>query len=308
MDVRHLQLLRELDERGSVTAVAQATHRTVSAVSQQLRTAQRDFGMNLVEPDGRGLRLTDAGRLLAAGGVEVDTAIAAVQARWDAYRRDPGGDVSVNAFQSAAALLFPHLLATADERRISLRLDDVDPAESEFAAMTADYDIVVAHSLDGPRPIGSAGLVVRDLVTEPLDIAMRADHPLAAKRRLRAADVADETWLGVPRGYPFDSVLRGIEQALGAPPRVAQRLRDNRLIEHLVAATDCLAVLPRYTTRVDASFVLREIVDVPARRYLSALMRPDRAERLAVQTVLAALIEAARSHETASGPQAGRPE
>ena len=297
MDVRHLQLLRELDERGSVTAVARATHRTVSAVSQQLRTAQRDFGMTLVEPAGRGLRLTDAGRLLAEGGVEVDTAIAAVQARWDAYRRDPGGEVSVNAFPSAAALVFPHLLSVGADRRISLRLDDVDPAESAFAAMTADYDIVVAHSLDGPRPVGSAGLTVCELVTEPLDIAMRADHPLAVKDRLRASDVADADWIGVPRGYPFDSVLRGIEQRLGTPTRVTQRLRDNRLIEHLVVSSDSLAVLPRYTTRIDDAFVLREIVDVPARRYLSALMRPDRAERLAVQTVLTALVEAARSHE-----------
>ncbi|MBM7366317.1 LysR family transcriptional regulator [Gordonia hydrophobica] len=296
MDVRHLELLRELAERGSVTAVARATHRTVSAVSQQLRTAQREFGMALVEPAGRGVRLTDAGRLLAAGGVEVHTAIAAVQAQWDAYRRDPGGLVSVNAFPSAATLVFPHLIGEATAHGITLRLDDVDPAESEIAAMTADYDIVVTHSLDSPRPAASAGLTVRELVTEPLDIAMRADHPLAAKHRLHAADVRGATWFGVPEGYPFDSVLRGIEQTLGEPPDVRQRLRDNRVIEHLVAAGDSLAVLPRFTTRVDDAVVLREIVDVPARRYLAALMRPDRAERHAVRTVLGWLTEAAQAH------------
>lgn len=297
MDVRHLELLRELEERGSVTAVAQATHRTVSAVSQQLRTAQREFGMALVEPDGRGVRLTDAGRLLAAGGAEVQTAVAAVQARWDAYRRDPGGRVSVTAFPSAAALIFPRLIEAVAEQGITLRLDDIDPAESAFAAMAADYDIVVAHSIDGPRPAGSAGLTVRRLVTEPLDIAMRADHPLAARSRLRARDLRGAAWIGVPRGYPFDSVLRGVEQALGEPPLVHQRLRDNRLIEDLVAAGDSLAVLPRYTTRPSDDIVLRELVDVPARRYLSAVMRPDRAERRAVQTVLEALTDAARAHD-----------
>jgi len=78
MDVRHLALLRELAERGSVTAVAAATHRTVSAVSQQLHAAERDLGIRLVEPDGRGIRLTDAGRLLAEGAAEVETAIARV--------------------------------------------------------------------------------------------------------------------------------------------------------------------------------------------------------------------------------------
>ncbi len=105
MDVRHLVLLRELAERGSVHAVAAAMHRTPSAVSQQLRTAQRDFGILLVEPDGRGLRLTDAGRLLADGAVGVETAIADVQARLDRYRGQPTGRVSVAALASAGAFL-----------------------------------------------------------------------------------------------------------------------------------------------------------------------------------------------------------
>ncbi|MCK9825980.1 LysR family transcriptional regulator, partial [Nocardioides cavernae] len=71
MDVRHLDLLRELEDRGSVTAVAAATHRTPSAVSQQLRSAERAFGATLVEAHGRGVRLTDAGRALAASARDV---------------------------------------------------------------------------------------------------------------------------------------------------------------------------------------------------------------------------------------------
>src|SRR5690625_405954 len=146
MDIRHLRLLRELADRGSVTAVAEATHRTVSAVSQQLRTAQRDAGMQLVEPNGRGVRLTEAGKLLAAGSVEVEAALANVQARWDSYRNDPGGAVSIVAFPSAATLLFPEVIATAEREGIVLRVSDFDPAESEFADLTSDFDIVVAHS------------------------------------------------------------------------------------------------------------------------------------------------------------------
>ena len=56
-------------------AVAAASHRTGSAVSQQLRTAERDLGVALVEPVGRGIRLTDAGLqlLIATSGYDVDT-------------------------------------------------------------------------------------------------------------------------------------------------------------------------------------------------------------------------------------------
>src|SRR5690606_12143010 len=97
MDVRHLDLLREFADRGSVTAVARATHRTQSAVSQQLQTAQRELGAQLVEPLGRGLRLTEAGELLAARAVDVATVLAQVSADWDAFRHQPTGTVSIMA-------------------------------------------------------------------------------------------------------------------------------------------------------------------------------------------------------------------
>ena len=62
LDVRRLRLLRELHERGTVTAVAEALAYTPSAVSQQLATLEREAGVRLMERDGRRLRLTDAGR------------------------------------------------------------------------------------------------------------------------------------------------------------------------------------------------------------------------------------------------------
>ena len=107
MDVRHLTLLRDLAERGSVAAVARATHRTPSAVSQQLRTAERSLRLPLVEPAGRGLRLTDAGRLLAQGALEVETALSVVEARLDEFRGRPSGLVRVAALASAAEYLVP---------------------------------------------------------------------------------------------------------------------------------------------------------------------------------------------------------
>ena len=117
MEVRHLELLRDLADRGSLAAVAAATHRTPSAVSQQLRTAERDLAVRLVEPDGRGLRLTPAGRLLATGAIDVATALARVPRGLDALRGEPAGEVSIGALPSAAEVLVPPLLLAIGERR-----------------------------------------------------------------------------------------------------------------------------------------------------------------------------------------------
>ncbi|GAA4693710.1 DNA-binding transcriptional regulator, LysR family [Promicromonospora umidemergens] len=290
MDPRHLDLLRELADRHSVTAVAEATHRTPSAVSQQLRTAQRELGgIPLVEPHGRGVRLTEAGRLLADGGRDLARTIAQVQARWDAYLGSASGTVRLAALPSAAAVLLPEVLSRLADTAVGLECTDVDIAESEYPGMVADHDVVVGHSFTGPVPAGAEHLVTAALLREPLDIAMRADHVLATKARVTARDVVLHEWYGVPLGYPFDDLRIAVETATGTPVRVVQRIRDNRLVEALVAAGDRVAVLPRYSTTPGAGIVLRPVHGMDAARWIVAILRPDRAERLAVRTVLDAL-------------------
>lgn len=291
MDVRHLELLRDLEDRGSVTAVAAATHRTPSAVSQQLRSAERAFGAPLVEAHGRGVRLTDAGSVLAAAGRDVAVAVAEAQARWDAFRGSAAGVVSVAALPSAATFLLPGVLRALEGEPIEVVCTDLDVAEADYAAQVADHDIVVAHTAD-PAP-HLTYLVVHPLVREPLDIAMDRHHPLAARERVRPDDVARWPWIGVPLGYPFDSVRLAVEAAAGRPVEVRQRVRDNRLVEALVVGGECLAVLPRFTAPTGPEVVLRPLEGVEAGRRVYALLRADRARRLAVRRVLALLSEVA---------------
>lgn len=289
MDVRHLDLLRELAERGSVTAVARATHRTPSAVSQQLQTAQRELGARLVEPAGRGVRLTEAGELLARRAVDVATVLADVRAEWDAYRDEPTGAVSVMALPSAAEFLLPDALGILEGSGIRVDCHDADVAEVDWAGMTNDHDIVIGHSLRGHRPLGTGELRVTAIVREPLDIALPAAHRLVDRSAIRPLDLLTERWIGVPVGFPFDTVREAIEESTGASLQVHQRLRDNRLVEALVAAGHGVAVLPRFTTRPREDVVLRPLAGIDTGRHIVAIQRPDRARRLAVRRTMEAI-------------------
>lgn len=290
MDVRHLTLLRELRERGSVAAVAAATFRTPSAVSQQLRTAQRDAGIALVEPDGRGVRLTEAGQLLAHGAMEVETALARVQARLEEFSGEPSGIVRVASLPSAAEYLVPPVLVALLHTRIDLECTDVDVAEPDFSRLANDYDLVIGHSLTGEIPSGAEGLRRTVLGREPLDIALSPGHVLAGKESLTPDDVIGEPWISVPPGYPFEAVVADIEARTGQRARVVQHIRDNRMVEALVAAGLGIALLPRFTTRERPDLVLRPLTGVQAARWVVGLSRPDRAERTAVCRVVAELL------------------
>lgn len=300
MDVRRLELLRELSERGSVTAVAAATNRTVSAVSQQLKVLEREAGIALTERSGRGIQLTGAGRALARTATEVAVALQRAEALWEDFRQAPQGEVSITMFPTAGQMLLGGLLTAVEPLPgLVLLCSDQDPRLPDFADLTSDFDIVVADSTGTLPSWRERGLAVVPLMQEPLDVALPVGHRLATKARLTPADVVDELWVGVPDG-PYDRVLRQIEVANGSPARIGQRFRDNSIVEAVVAAGHGLAVLPRFTTRDhENGLITRPISGIRATRQLSALLRPDRIERPSVRRVVEELRAVAATVEAA---------
>jgi len=301
MDIRRLELLRELADRGSVTAVAHATRRTASAVSQQLKILEREAGVPLTERSGRGIVLTSAGRALARTAADVATAIGRAEALWEDFRSQPQGEVTLTIFPTGGQMLLPGLLTTIDGMPgLTLRAYDLDAKVTDVADLTADFDVVVA---DAPGLLPSWAerrLTVVQLMREPLDVALPEGHPLGRKAVLTPADVADETWIGTTSGLPFDRILRGIEAANGTPARVTQRITDNGIVESLVAAGHGIGILPRFTTRDrENGLITRPLKGVRASRLISALMRPDHAERPSVRAVVEALRDEAERFEAA---------
>ncbi|KIS26942.1 ArsR family transcriptional regulator [Arthrobacter sp. SPG23] len=307
MDLKRLRILRELSDRGTVGATAEAMEVTPSAVSQQLKTLQDELGVVLVEKSGRGVRLTEAGRAMAAAAADVSTAMARAEATIDTYRRGWQTHVKAAFFPSAAEMFLPGLLHRVKAVE-GLRFEACfeDPGVAGFAALAADYDIVLAHSVDGPDVFARQGLVVVPLLNEPLDVAVPAGHVLAAKPSLTARDVVGFPWMGVPEGFPFDTVLRQIEVQAGSPAVRAQLFPDLRVLEALVSAGHGLSLLPRYTAlgNQERGFVLRPLLGVTARRSIVALARPDVAARTTIAQVLS-MLEAEAATIDAAGPRDG---
>jgi DNA-binding transcriptional LysR family regulator len=289
MDVGRLDLLRELAERGSVTAVAEAMHRTPSAVSQQLKVLEREAGVPLTERRGRGIQLTSAGQALARSAGDVAIALERAKAVWDEFRNHPGGEVHLATFPSAGQVLLPGVLQDAALiPGLVVLCSDLDAELLDFPSLTADFDIVLAHSLKGARAWSGRGLRAVPLMTEPLDIALPPDHRLAGRSYLTPADVIDEPWIGVPVGFPFERILHDIEQVAGHRATVYQRISDLRMVEAFVAADLGVSLIPRYTSGgIDPTrVILKPLRGVDAERDIVALLRPDVAERLAVRNVI----------------------
>lgn len=100
MDTRRLALLCELSRLGSMRAVAENLHVTTSTVSQQIAALAKEVGQVLVEPDGRGVRLTPAGRRLVEHGAGILAAVERARIDLSAQAR-PNGTVRVAGYGTA---------------------------------------------------------------------------------------------------------------------------------------------------------------------------------------------------------------
>lgn len=304
MDVGRLRTLREFADRGSVTAAAKALHCTPSAVSQQLRALQSEVGLLLTEPDGRGLRLTDAGHALVARADEVLSAVDRAEAELDTYRSTPRGRVRLAVFPSAAQLLLSGLLSrVAATTGLEVDARDVDMTPVEVPGLMADFDIVVMHRDEYARPLESERLDVVPLLREPLDVVLPPGHRFAARDAVELAELATEPWISVDVGFPVDDLLVALASRTGVRPRVVQRINDFQITETLVADGHGIALLPRYT--LDSARVLRKpLAGVKAARHMEAVLRTGVSRRPAVAVVLEMLRDVAAEVE---GNAAGNP-
>ncbi|WP_043668109.1 LysR family transcriptional regulator [Clavibacter michiganensis] len=296
MDPARLRLLRELGDRGSVAAVAVAMHVSASAVSQQLAALQAGVAVPLTTRRGRRLVLTEAGEALAAASVRVDEALAAARDAVGSFLEHDARAVRVSAFHSAGLALFGPLLAElagADGSTGGVRvaLADADVAQGDFAGLTADHDLVVAHRLPHDPPWPTARLVVVPLLVEPLDVALHAGHPLASSAGITPDQLRDERWISTHAGFPLAGVLDHLGALIGQAPRIVHRVNEFSVAAQIVRSGDAIAVMPRTTgapLAVDG-MVLRPVVGATLVRHVDVLARPDALAQAPVRVVLAAL-------------------
>ncbi|NAZ87279.1 LysR family transcriptional regulator substrate-binding protein [Kineococcus indalonis] len=287
MDVRQLRMLRELAERGSLSAAAAALHLSPSAVSQQLAALQRAAPVPLTEKRGRRLALTAAGQALAEAAVDVAAALDRAERAVQEHLESPAAPVAVCAFHSAARAWFPPLLeAVAAAGGPPLRCSDHDVAQDDFPRLVADHDLVVAHRPSSGPPWPRRTVRVVPLLSEPMLVAHSAQHPLARSRTLRVADVADQPWIGVHEGYPLAGALQAVAVAAGRPLEVVHRINEFFVAAAVVATGRAVALLPAHTTHPDPRLVLRPLEDLDVRRSIDVLCRPEALHRRSVRQVL----------------------
>jgi DNA-binding transcriptional LysR family regulator len=247
MELRRLRLLRELEVRGTVGAVGHALGYTPSAVSQQLAALEREAGARLLEPAGRGVRLTDAGRVLAAHAQILLGQLEAAEAELAAATRTVAGTVRVAAFQTALLQIVAPALEDVAASQPGVRLEVVEAEVEEAlpALGTGALDLVVGDEYDGlPRP-RPAGIERERLLREQVRVILPAGHPAAGAPRVALSRLRDAAWASGQPGTAHREVLARTCRALGGfEPDVRHRTNDLMALLRLVRTSRAVTFLP----------------------------------------------------------------
>lgn len=252
LDVRKMQLLRELARLGTIAAVAEAQFCTASAVSQQLSALEREAGVELVRRSGRGVELTAAGADLADRTGPVLALLEEAAAALAAHRSELTGELRIGAFPTAVRTLLPGALVKlgADYPQLELRVTELDPAEVPDALRTGGLDIALVHEYDYVPAEPDPALVTQPLLAETIFLAYSpadgqglptsaidtAPDPVLASREL--------PWIVATPGTLCHLMAVRLCQAAGFTPRIRHYADDFAAVLTLVAAGQGVALVP----------------------------------------------------------------
>jgi DNA-binding transcriptional LysR family regulator len=276
IDVRRLHTLRELADRGTIAATAQALHLTAPAVSQQLAALEREVGHELTEPDGRRLRLTGAAHVLLGHADVIFAELERASAALSAHDRDAVGTVRVGAFATALG----NLVAPAIRRLRSLHPGlvvtgtEVEAPECFERLVRREVDVAISMESSGAPQPGDPRFARFDLGEDPLDAALPAGHPLARVERLTIAELAGEPWIAGPPPTPCHEITVAGCRRAGFSPDIVHTTLDWTTVLAFVAAETGVALVPRLgQTAAPPGVVIRRLEDPPVRHVFAAARR-----------------------------------
>lgn len=224
--------------------VAAEMSTSTSNVSQSIAALARDVGTPLVEPDGRRVRLTPAGKRLAKHAVTILAAVDAARLDLDPDA-EPAGVLRVAGFASAIRRsLIPAMSnLAAIHPRVEVRVHEHEPPECYDLLARDHVDLALTYDYD------LAPMLWRNdhQVTPLWDLEWGLGVP-SGEARTSFADFADSDWIVNSRHTADEDVLGTLATLAGFTPRVVHRIDSLELVDELIGAGLGMALLPRNRT------------------------------------------------------------
>lgn len=246
LTLHRLELFLSVLDTGGVARAAVARRLSQPAVSEHVRGLESFFGVRLFERAGRGVRPTNAARLLEpfvrqALGLLTSAAQTAVELRGLRV-----GAVAVGASTTPGTYLLPAVLGrfhiAHPDIALTLRIGDTREIEQWVAAGRVELGVI------GEAPV-RPGIVAEPWVKDELVAIVARRHPLARRRSIRAAALASDPYISREEGSSTRGIAEQFFGELGVVLRPAMELGSTEAVREAVAAGLGVSVVSRHAVR-----------------------------------------------------------
>jgi len=299
LDLRRLRLLHELHARGTIAEVASALQFTPSAVSQQLAVLEREAGVTLLVPKGRGVALTDAAVVLARHAAVLLERAEFAEAELAAAAGHPAGRARIASFQSVGIEIAVPAMQRLERDAPGLRCEliEAEPEQSLPALALGDFDLVLADEWQHQPRSRPPAVDRQDLHRDMVRLALPERHPVALRHphTVSLTELRDSAWTtGQPDTGWEEMTLRTCRERGGFDPDIRHRTNDSVTTLAIVAAGQGVTLLPELVGLDErAGIAVREIAGGPAFRTIFTAVRSVDLARPTVRALLAAVRAAA---------------
>ncbi|NUQ87580.1 MULTISPECIES: LysR family transcriptional regulator [Glycomyces] len=301
IDLRRLHVLRAIAHHGTVSGAAKALHMSTSAASQQIRLLSKDLGVPLLEPVGRGVRLSSAAQILIAHIDAIEAMWRLAEAELQATEGEPSGLLRLCGFPTAIATLLAPLVDAARDRypSLELRLREAEASESFDLLFSGDADLALVEATPDNPPPEDIRFDSQTVFNDPFDLVVPADHWVAGADKADLRDLEREPWIiGVPGSIHRRHVLTACSNA-GFRPTVTGEAREWPVIAVMVDHRMGVALIPRLVDLPHHLDLVRVPIGGPYTpyRHFRAVTLRGGARRPSVAAVMELLDERIRAAE-----------
>lgn len=244
MELRQLEYFLAVAETGHFTRAAQEMHVSQPALSQQIKKLETELGTPLFDRLGRGVELTDAGRLLRPRAEQVLAELSDARTAVHELQGLQRGTVRIGTVQTTGEYLIPDAIARfhAAHPEVHVSVEERSAPGIEEGLATGGLDLGIGFVTDEQK-----ALDVDPLFDERLVVIVRQDHPLADGLRQPVSALADHPLILLPEGFCTRRLIDQAFQAAGLHPSIRLEMNSIAGILQTVRTTCSVTILPALT-------------------------------------------------------------
>lgn len=294
MTLRQLEVFLAIARARGYRRAAEALHTSQPALSQHIRELEGELGARLFDRLGRGIALTEAGRLLEERAQRVFATLTDVREAVGELQGLQRGSLLIGASTTPGVYVLPALIGRFRERYpgIELRLRIANSRAIEEAVRSHELDLAVVggHGLAPGEECLAAGLV------DELVLVVGRRHPWARSREVAPARLAEERLLVREEGSATRQVAERTLERAGVAWEVGMELNHTEAIKQAVMAGLGVAFVSVYAVRDEVAsgrLVSLRLRGLRIRRHFHAIHSEARTLSAGARAFLAMLLEQA---------------